>query len=205
MHQSFFDQSAVEIKSRATKYRGFFRMELLTLRHKLFSGGWSTWFTRELFVRGDAVAAILYDPVRDEIGFVEQFRVGALNEPTGPWCLEVVAGISEAGESPAQVIEREIVEEAGLVAQRLLPICNYLSSPGGSDERLHLFCAICDLSGGGGLFGLEGENEDIKLHVAASSAVFESLYTSRFNNAATLLCLQWLQMNRQQLRSASLK
>lgn len=191
-----------QLERRDTGYQGFFRLEKLRLRHKRFAGGWSDWFTRELFVRGPAVAAILYDPQRDLIGFVEQFRVGAIDEPRGPWCLEVVAGISEPGESPEQVIIREIAEEAGLVPDRLLPICDYLSSPGGSDEKLYLFCALCDLSGGGGIFGLDHENEDIRLQVAPAAQVFAELYQNRFNNAATLICLQWLQLHHNQLRPA---
>lgn len=198
-----FSKVDVEIAETTVGYQGFFRLERLKLRHKLFAGGWSQWFSRELFVRGDAVAAILFDPVNDRIGFIEQFRVGALKTHYGPWCLEVVAGISEQGESPEEVIVREIEEEAGISAVELLPICQYLSSPGGSDEQLHLFCALCDLSAGGGNFGLSSENEDIRLHVAPSQQVFDALYTSRFNNAATLLCLQWLQINHARLRNRS--
>ncbi|BFM10022.1 NUDIX domain-containing protein [Simiduia litorea] len=201
--ESPFTVTDVEVAQTKVGYKGFFRLERLKLRHKLFRGGWSHWFHRELFVRGEAVAAILYDPTSDQIGFIEQFRVGALKEPYGPWCLEVVAGISEPGESPAQVIVREIEEEAGVHDVELLPICQYLSSPGGSDERLHLYCAVCDLTGAGGVFGLADENEDIRLHLAPAAAVFTAMYTSRFNNAATLICLQWLQINHARLRSRS--
>lgn len=194
----------VEVGERRAGYQGFFRLDLIKLRHRLFEGGWSQWFSRELFVRGPAVAAILYDPAQDLIGFVEQFRIGALNESTGPWCLEVVAGISEPGETPEAVIGREIQEEAGLTPNQLIPICHYLSSPGGTDEKLYLYCALCDLSAGGGVFGLPEENEDIRLHVAPAAEVFANLYTSRFNNAATLLCLQWLQLNHQEVRAGTL-
>ena len=68
-----FIAADVELDETEIGYQGFFRLERLKLRHKLFRGGWSQWFYRELFVRGDAVAAILYDPVADLIGFVEQF------------------------------------------------------------------------------------------------------------------------------------
>lgn len=201
MFDSEFRRRDVELAETEVTYQGFFRMVRLKLRHRLFRGGWSGWITRELFERGEAVAAILYDPVRDRIGFVEQFRVGALNDPLGPWCLEVVAGMTEVGETPAEVIHREIVEEAGIAARQLVPICQYMSSPGGSDERLHLFCALCDLSEAGGIFGLADENEDIRLHTAAADAVFAALYSGRFNNAATLICLQWLQQHRAQLQA----
>ncbi|MGH1470529.1 MAG: NUDIX domain-containing protein [Cellvibrionaceae bacterium] len=194
----------VEIIKRETAYNGFFKMEKLTLKHRLFEGGWTGEVNRELFVRGDAVAATLYDPRHDLIGMIEQFRVGALSEPYGPWCLEVVAGMIETGETPEQVMRRELKEEANVVPERLDYIGNYLSSPGGSDEKLHLYCCQCDLSRVEGVFGLESENEDIRVLTYPAQDVFANLFDGRFNNAATLICLQWLQYNHQTLRREQL-
>jgi len=195
-----FNPDDVDVIERENVYQGFFTMQTLRLKHRLFRGGWSGEIKRELFVRGDAVAAVLYDPERDLIGLIEQFRVGALKEPLGPWCLEVVAGMIESGETTEEVMRREIGEEANVHNCQLEYICNYLSSPGGSDERLHLFCALCDLSDAGGVYGLEGENEDIRMLTFAADTVFDNLHDGRFNNAATLICLQWLQLNRSRLR-----
>jgi ADP-ribose pyrophosphatase len=79
-------------------------------------------------------------------------------------------------------------------------VCNYLSSPGGTDEKLHLFCGLCDLSTAGGVYGVPDEGEDIRVHVFAAEDVLGSLYSGAFNNAAAIICLQWLQMNRDRLR-----
>ncbi|MGQ9427135.1 NUDIX domain-containing protein [Gilvimarinus sp. F26214L] len=193
-----FHRQDVEIEQEEVVYDGFFRMKELRLRHRLFAGGWSGTISRELYLRHEAVGVLLYDPRRDLIGLVEQFRVGALEEPLGPWCMEVVAGIIDSQESPEQVALREVKEEAGLVPERVEYICNYLASPGGSNERLHLYCGYCDLDGAGGIYGLDHENEDIRLHVLPAAEVFENLYGGRFNNAATMICLQWLQVRREQ-------
>lgn len=198
-----FDDRDVELLSREPAYRGFFKVEALRLRHRLFGGGWSGELRRELFARGHAVAAVLYDPGADLVGLIEQFRVGALGEAAGPWCLEVVAGMIEAGETPEQVMRRELLEEAGFKPRQLLPVCEYLSSPGGCDERIHLFCALGDLRGGGGIFGLDSEGEDIRLRVFSAPEVFDAMLQSRMNNAATLIGLQWLQLHRQQLRAGA--
>jgi len=195
-----FNLSDVEVVRRKELYRDFFYVEKVFLRHKLFNGGWGKEIGRELFVRGEAVAVVLYDPKLDLIGLVEQFRVGALNEPNGPWCYEVVAGMVEAGESPEEVALRELIEEANIKPFSLEYICNYLSSPGGSDEKLHLYCGVCDLSNAGGIFGLPEEGEDIRVHTLAANDVFAELLNGAFNNAAAIICLQWLQMNRQRLR-----
>lgn len=197
MKKPQFNKQDVEISRDDIVYDGFFKMRALRLRHRRFAGGWSAEINRELFVRNPAVAVVLYDRVNDLIGMVEQFRIGALEEETGPWCLEVVAGIVEEGELAEEVARREIQEETGLQVQELDYICNYLSSPGGSNERLDLFCAYCDLSEvGGSIHGVPGEGEDIKFHVLPAAEVFAELYQGRFNNAATMICLQWLQHQR---------
>ena len=198
-----FTRTDVEIIRREEMYKRFFRVEKIFLRHKLFNGEWGREIGRELFVRGEAVAVVLYDPVRDLIGMVEQFRVGALGENNGPWCYEVVAGMLEIGESPEDVARRELKEEANIEPYSLEYICNYLSSPGGSDEKLHLYCGLCDLSQAGGIYGLPEEGEDIRVHVFEADKVFAELLGGAFNNAAALICLQWLQLNRSRLRAAT--
>lgn len=204
--ESVFGVGDVEEIERKTLFQGFFKMELRRLRHKLFSGGWSEAIDREIFVRGNASAAVLYDPDRDLIGLVEQFRVGAMAaESQGPWCLEVVAGMIEAGETPEAVIKREIKEEADVDVQKLEYICNYMSSPGGCDERVFLYCGLCDLSQAGGIHGLDQEHEDIRVCVYEADVVLNNLTRDRINsfridNAATLIALQWLQLNRKRLQ-----
>lgn len=195
-----FTTTDVEIVSREEMYKRFFRVEKIVLKHKLFNGGWSKEIGREIFLRGEAVAVLLYDPVMDAVGMVEQFRIGAMAEALGPWCYEVVAGMLEEGETPEAVARRELIEEANVEPYKMEYICNYLSSPGGCDEKLHLFCGLCDLSQAGGIYGLPEEGEDIRVHVFPVKDVFDELLNGAFNNAAALICLQWLQINHARLK-----
>ncbi|GAA5315016.1 MAG: ADP-ribose diphosphatase [Candidatus Pelagadaptatus aseana] len=190
----------VEILDSEPLFRSFFKADKVTLRHRLYQGGWSAPITREIFIRGEAVGVLLYDPVNDLIGLVEQFRIGALQDAHGPWCMEVVAGMVEANESLEEVAWREVEEETDLKPDALEYICEYMASPGGCDERLHVYCARLNLQGAGGVHGLVAEGEDIKLHVMAAAEVFAELYSGRFNNAATMIALQWLQLNRPRLQ-----
>lgn len=196
-----FSSADVQIIRREEMYKRFFRVEKIFLKHKLFNGGWSKEIGREIFIRGDAVAVLLYDPILDAVGMVEQFRVGAMNEPQGPWLYEVVAGMIEEGETPEAVAYRELLEEANVKPYRMEYICNYLSSPGGCDEKLHLFCGLCDLSQAGGVYGLPDESEDIRVHVFPAKQVLDNLLSGSFNNAAALICLQWLQINHARLKA----
>jgi len=195
-----FSRDDVEVTRRKALYQGFFRAEELGLRHRLFHGGWTSEMSRELFLRDEAVGVVMYDPERDLIGLIEQFRAGALDEPLGPWCLEIVAGMLEPGETPEAVARREMLEESGVEAGDMEYICNYLPSPGGCNEKMHLLCACVDLSDAGGIHGLDTEHEDIKVHVIPAQQVFDHLYDGRFNNASILVALQWLQLNRARLR-----
>src|SRR5690554_7851398 len=43
---------------------------------------------------------------------VEQFRIGALDKSPVPWLLEIVAGLIDTDEEPAEVARREAREEA---------------------------------------------------------------------------------------------
>lgn len=196
-----FTQSDVELVSSENVFQGFFTFCRKRFRHRRFNGTWSGTFERELLIKPDGVAAVLYDPKHDLIGLVEQFRAGAMASELGPWCIEVVAGMIEPNEPISAVIKREISEEAGINAVQLIPITTYYSTPGATTEQIHLFCALADLSGAGGVHGLEEEDEDILFAVYPTEQIFAAMLNSRMNNAATLIALLWLQLNRPNLRT----
>ncbi|SFR85506.1 ADP-ribose pyrophosphatase [Marinobacter daqiaonensis] len=196
-----FKASDVDIRERETVFDGFFRMEKLTLTHPRFDGTSMPEFTRELFVRGDATCVLPYDPGRDEVVLLEQFRPGAIGRNQSPWLLELVAGMNEDGEDPEEVAEREAGEEAGLSFSKLERICDYLVSPGGTTEMVYLFAGQISTESAGGLYGLEHEHEDIRAHVFSADEAFAMIRDGRINNAAALIAIQWLQLNRDRLRS----
>jgi len=194
-----YSHDDIEIVTSKRSFDGFFAIDTITLRHKRFAGDWTPGFTRELFERGEAVCVLLFDPGRDVVVLAEQFRIGALQDQRSPWLLELVAGMVEAGESYQQVAERETEEEAGCRFYRLIPICNYWVSPGGTSERVQLYCGLIDSTGVGGVHGLEQENEDIRLHVLPFEKAYGAIGSGEINNAATIMALQWLKIHHQQL------
>jgi ADP-ribose pyrophosphatase len=194
-----FSGKDVQILSKKTLYQGFFKMVKYAFKHKLFAGGWSDVVEREIFERGHAIAVLPYDPVLDEFVMIEQVRIGALPTSSSPWLLEVVAGIIDEGETPEDVCCREAKEEAGLDIQKLHKALSYLSSPGGTTERLHIYVGLVDASDAQGVHGLEYENEDILVHRVPTSVAFEWINQGKIDNAATLIALQWFAMNKQQV------
>lgn len=195
-----FDQGSVELLQRERAFDGFFKLDRLQLRHALFDGGWSEPITRELFVRDDAVCVLPYDPGADTVLLIEQFRVGALEDQRSPWLLELVAGIVEPGETPADVAHREADEEAGAKLLALASICSYHVSPGGSKEMIHLLCGLIDSCELGGHYGLAHEGEDIRAMVVSREQAYQAVCDGVINNAATIMALQWLQLNHQRLQ-----
>ena len=191
---------AVEIVKRENGYQGFYKLDRVHLRHELFAGGMSREISREVFVRHDAVCVLPYDPQRDEVVLIEQFRVGALGKADTPWLIELVAGLIDKAEVPEEVAHREGEEEAGLTFSSLWPITRYFPSPGGSTEFVHLYLGRCSTEGVGGLHGLEEEAEDIRVTVWAYEDALQAVRDGRISNAASIIALQWLALNRAEVR-----
>ncbi len=190
----------VDIIAREAGYDGYFRIDRYRLRHRLFAGGWGQELQRELFERGHVVGVLPYDPVRDEIVLIEQFRIGAYSAGMGPWISEIVAGVIDAGQESDDVARRETLEETGLEIADLMPICRYLSSPGGTSETVRLYCARVDASGADGIHGHADEGEDIRVYTLPFAEMRARMAGAEYDNALTIIALQWLVLNREDLR-----
>ena len=64
---------------------------------------------------------------------------------------------------------------AGLELRELIPITRYFPSPGGSNEHVHLFCALVDSRGVSGIHGLAEEGEDIRVRVLSLAEARQAL------------------------------
>jgi len=87
----------------------------------------------EVVEHQDAVAVVAL--LEGRLLMVEQYRVAV-----GRTTLELPAGLVEEGEDPLQAARRELMEEAGYDAE-LSPVLSFYSSPGFTDELIHLFSA----------------------------------------------------------------
>ena len=90
---------------------------------------------REVVVHGPAVAIVAVDR-DDQVTLVRQERV-----PAGGKLLELPAGGVEDGESPLATAKRELSEETGLHGGEWVEIATFFTSPGYTDEKMHLFLA----------------------------------------------------------------
>lgn len=178
-------------------------MERYHFRHTLFAGGWSEPVSRELFRRNNCVGVLLYDPQRDEVVLIEQFRVGAMAHSLSAeqsWLIEIVAGGIEAGETIEEVAHREALEEAGCEIKALKLINKFYTTPGGCSELLSLFCGKVDASSIGGIHGLNEEQEDIRVFTVGFREAYQMLEQGLITSGIPIIALQWLALNREALR-----
>ena len=90
---------------------------------------------RDVVVHGPAVAVVAVDR-EERVILVRQERV-----PAGGKVLELPAGGVEDGESPLASARRELQEETGLHGGEWVEIATFFTTPGYSDEKMHLFLA----------------------------------------------------------------
>lgn len=114
-----------------------------------------------------------------EVILVEQFRV-----PIGSYCLELPAGlIGDDGEDEEVALAaiRELEEEAGYRAERMVDLGRFHASPGMSSEGFTLLRAegLTKVSQGG---GVEGEN--IVVHHVPLAEVADFVATKRAEGCA---------------------
>lgn len=187
----------VEILEKNNLYKKFFEVDEYVMRYPQYNGEMSRPVKREVMDRGHAVGILLFDPVKDKIALVEQFRCGVYLNGDYPWVLEVVAGmVDHENETPQDVALREAQEEAGAKVTALEHIARYYSSPGGITETLELFCGRVDVDTLPAYAGLDVEDEDIRIVVMDAAEAEKLVADGKINNGITIIALQWLMLNK---------
>ena len=178
-----------KILNKTRNYDGHFKVDKLILQHELFVGGMSKELVRERVTRKNAVAVLPYDPIRDEVVLVEQFRVGALKNDNNPWLIEIIAGLVEDGEEYEEVARREAIEEADCKLENLFYVTSFYPTPGGFAEVSHVYIGKTDTTGLGGICGLPDEGEDIRVHIVSASKAFDMLNNGEICSAISMIAM----------------
>lgn len=193
----------IAVARQRQPYAHFFAVEEYDLAFRRFDGSLSPVVNRAVFISGDAATVLPYDPVRDRVLVIEQFRAGPMARgDSQPWHLEPIAGRVDPGETPEDCARREAVEEAGLTLQALLPVANYYPTPGAKSEFLYSFVALTDLPDeAAGVFGVEGEAEDIRGHLLSFDELMRLVQSGEIATAPLILTAFWLARERDRLRA----
>lgn len=196
----------VLIESGERVWDGRFPLDRIRFRNRRFDGEMSGEREWELWRRGRAAAMLPYDPVRDVVVLIEQFRLPALAAGLDPVLAEVPAGLCDPGEEPETTIRREMLEEAGLTVGRIRKISDILLTPGGSDELCALFVGEITApaarpDGLCGSHGLADEDEDTRLRAWPAERACAAALEGAFVNSVAAIALLWLNARREGLRA----
>jgi ADP-ribose pyrophosphatase len=179
---------------------GRFPLQRVRFRYTRFDGTPSADLTWELWRRGRGCAVLPYDPVRDRVALIEQFRLPALAAGLPPVMVECPAGLVEEGEEFEATARREVAEEAGLRPERMERIGRFMLMQGGCDEVMEYFAACVSLPEDLGAGGLESEGEDTRVLVMPADEALARADGGGIQNVTAALCLFWLRRHRERLR-----
>ena len=197
---NFFAKAGARIVENTLVFKGWSRLHRLVIDYTS-SRGETVSLPREVFDHGAAAAILLYDPTRDIVVLVRQFRVAAHFVGRPAFMLEVPAGLLD-DDRPEDAIRREAMEETGYAIDKVTPLFSIFPSPGSLTEEVHLFFTEIDASqrvATGG--GLDHEHEDIEIVEIPLDEAYAMIASGGIPDAKTIILLQWAMANRDKLVS----
>lgn len=195
------DREKVRILGRDEIHDGFNRLTRLRFQVRIPGGGWAAETEREVLERQNAACLLPYDPIRDQVVLVRQFRAGAYLGAQDPYQPEPPAGLYLPGEDPEHVARREAWEEAGLEVTACEPMMTFVVTPGVSTEVAHVWCGRVSAPADGGVFGEQHEGEVTQVMVLDTDDALDRLARGELTFSLTVISLQWLALNRDRLRA----
>ena len=146
---------------------------------------------REIITGNHAVAVVAHDPQMNRLVMIRQFRLGAQLGTDKGFAAELAAGLIDEGEDAASAAKRELLEETGLLAKRIEPMCQFLTTPGLTDEVLHIFYAEVDARDLASESGHEDESEQTFPFLLTLEEAMEAVDKNAVYNGIVMLSLMW--------------
>jgi nudix-type nucleoside diphosphatase (YffH/AdpP family) len=184
----------VEIRKVETLSEHWYPLRKYTLAYPRRDGTRQT-IEREVYFNGPGAAVLLFDPGRQTVLLIRQFRLASQVNGEAGWLIEACAGFVEAGDDPRETARKEAGQETGYRLRNLRNVFELYMSPGASAEKLHLFVAEYDpgeRSGTGG--GRREEGEDIEIIELPLSRAWAMVKSGEIVDAKTVLLLQHLML-----------
>lgn len=186
-------------------YMNFFGLEEMDLQFRRYDGALSPVINRCAAMVGHATVVLPYDPIRDQVLLVEQFRAPPfIMGDRSPWMWEPVAGVIDPGETAEATAIREALEEAGVTIQHLEPVAQSYPSSGALAEYIHVFIGLCDLTDIRGGGGMAGEGEDIRSQIISYDALMQGIDDQDYKDMPLVMSALWLARHRDRLRTNAL-
>lgn len=183
------------IRKVTTLAKGFLTLNRYEFEVERHQGG-TRILTWDVMERGHAVAVLGFDPVRDEVVLISEFRPGALVAGDDAYFETLVAGAIDSNESPIHAAVREMQEEANLkLRDPILIHPGAFVSSGGTSEKMSIVVGVVDASQAGGVHGNPNESEDIKSVVLSTKEFLRRVRSAEIKDLKTLVAGYWLAEN----------
>jgi ADP-ribose pyrophosphatase len=188
------------VRSVVPLHTGFLKVNRYELEVERHAGG-SRVLHWEVMERGNAVAVLGYDPLRDEVVLANELRPGMLAAGEYPFSDNLVAGGIAPGEDAKAAAVREMMEETGLELRepQIIHPGAYVSS-GGTSEKIILVLGFIDASRAGGVHGNPDESEDILTVVIPAQAFIQQVRAGAITDLKTLVAGYWFADQHARLR-----
>ncbi|SKA21614.1 NUDIX domain-containing protein [Consotaella salsifontis] len=177
---------------RQRVYDGFRPVDEVTLTHRSLSdGGVLGPMNRQIMHVGQVAAIIAFDPWREVMVVIRQFRLGAELALGLGAAVELPAGVVDPGETLDEAARRELREETGLEALALAPAYAIMPTPALTDEVAYIFLALVDSSRLAESAGNSHEHEDIRPMVGTLDDLVAAADAGRIVNGNLVGALNW--------------
>ncbi|HBQ3217345.1 TPA: GDP-mannose pyrophosphatase NudK [Klebsiella aerogenes] len=147
---------------------------------------------REVYDRGNGATVLLYNPNKQSVVLVRQFRVATwVNGNPDGMLIETCAGLLD-NDAPEVCIRKEAIEETGYQVGEARKVFELYMSPGGVTELIHFFIAeyseVQRANRGGGV-----DDEDIEVLELPFVRALEMVASGEIQDGKAVILLQYLQ------------
>lgn len=147
---------------------------------------------REVYDRGNGATVLLYNPNKQSVVLVRQFRVATwVNGNSDGMLIETCAGLLD-NDAPEVCIRKEAIEETGYQVGEARKVFELYMSPGGVTELIHFFIAEYSeaqrANRGGGV-----DDEDIEVLELPFVRALEMVANGEIQDGKAVILLQYLQ------------
>jgi ADP-ribose pyrophosphatase len=192
----------VDIRNQKRLLDAFFKVDDYSVSYERYDGKMSEYLSRLNFERGDAVGVLLFNVDTRSVVLVEQFKLPTLigrrrDDPATQdgWIVELTAGMIAARETAERAAIRETLEETGYQIGNPELICKFLSSPGGTSERIFLYFAKVTDAKRPGKDKIGVDDENIRVLEVSVNDLFDQLENGEIDDPKLAIAAYWLKDN----------
>lgn len=180
----------VRFFNETTVFKSEISVNKVDVGFKLESGDWAPSPARYFVATEPKVVVLPFDPYDNKVIFVENFRIGTLHQPEGPWHLELPTRHTQP-QNHLKDVQKALQEEVSTEGLDIEFIGDFYTSSSITTEKVYLYCAgvVCSQIVSQG-----------RIEVLTVQDAKEAVYGNYFRDSSTIIAIHWLIANQQRLQ-----